>query len=146
MAIGVPTINVCFVGTLEDEPPASLDALIVSCAGDATGDHALLHPLADRFPVFLVVDDPAPARAGDDLYAAVVPIRDPMALLNAIRNHLQLPHDPVGPFIFCICGRRLPVLQASFDVKGHHASVHCDKCGWATAIEPLDRKVRSSGV
>jgi hypothetical protein len=128
---------------LTDDPPANIDALIVSVAGDGVPDHDRLAALADQFAVFLVVDDPLPARAGDDLYAAIVPLRDPMALLNSIRGHLKLAHDPVGPFVVCICGRRLPVLQASFDVKGHQASVHCDKCGWSTSIEPLDRKVRT---
>jgi hypothetical protein len=32
------------------------------------------------------------------------------------------------------------VLQAVFDVKTRTAAVHCDRCGFATSIEPLDRR------
>jgi hypothetical protein len=133
-------MNICFVGTLDDTPPENIHALVVSAAGDGAADRDRIRALADRFPVFLVVDDPAPARAGDDLYAAVLPLRDPMALLNVVRSHVKLRHDPMAPFVECVCSRHLPVLQASFDIKSHEAAVHCDRCGFATSIEPLDRR------
>jgi hypothetical protein len=146
LAVGIPAINVCFVGGLEDEPPATVEAVIVSVAGDGSDVTDDLHALADRWPTFLVVDDPTSARGGLDFFAAVVPTRDPMALLNATRNHFELVHDPVGPVIFCLCERRLPVLQASFDVRTHTAAVHCDRCGWVTSIEPLTRATPRVGA
>lgn len=137
LALRVPFLEVASVGGITDTPPPA-DVVVAAVAGSGEEHRDRLEHLATEAAVFLVVDDPGWGRADDAVFAAVVPANDPMALFNIVRRHLEIDHDPVGPWLTCLCGRRLPVLQATFDVRTHEATVHCDRCGWMTSLEPLE--------
>jgi hypothetical protein len=136
LALRLPSIDVVATGALGiDAAPAGVDLTVAVVDGTGEAWRAPLEAEAALRPVIVVADDPTWARTTAATFAAVVPTARPAVLADLVRLQLGTRRDTTGPTVPCLCGRRILVLQAAFDVRTHQALLHCEHCGWVTDLE-----------